>query len=373
MSQDITSLIEFFNNEFKIDPLFKAIEAITENSPWHRERNIGIHTEMVFQNFLSRCHIHTPLQALLGGFATIFHDVGKPNAMEERYNEERGYYYRFGGHELISARLWEDWAVRNWKTLVSRFNFSPEHIFHVGFMIEQHLPWEIKKEEKLKKLALTLITNSTDNVFKNVILSDTYGRISDNVSIKRANSEKWCIEFANEVLSLVNHPILGEIENLQNKPVLFVPIGASGSGKSTIYESMNKILRLKTFSLDRMRLELYGDDYEIAFATSTKDKNFRNICNNHYRDLLREKKDLYLDNTNTSKKNRAFYITEARNRGYFIHALLLPVDLQTIINRQHIRQDKTIPTEAVVRQYMNINLPKIGEFDRISVIDSNLK
>lgn len=158
-----------------------------------------------------------------------------------------------------------------------------------------------------------------------------------------------------------------------NSPIMFVAIGASGSGKSSLLKKMQTANpSLNVFSLDLMRHELYGDDYSLAFLKSTKDKHFRSTCNNRYRDLLREGKDLFLDNTNISRKNRRFYLTEARNRGYYLVAVLLPVDVKTVRDRQKTRADKEVPVEAVDRQYYGLQLPQILEFDDVQVFSSNL-
>jgi gluconate kinase len=83
-------------------------------------------------------------------------------------------------------------------------------------------------------------------------------------------------------------------------------------------------------------------------------------------------KPIYVDNTNLSKKGRANYIREARKYGYIVQAILVPVDLQTILDRQDTRQDKFVPLDAVEQQYMRLNLPSLGEVDRIITYAGNL-
>lgn len=369
MEPKLSSLIEWFNNEFKPDPLFQRMKTISEDSPWHREQNIATHTEMVFQNYLTTCSDRDAHKSVLGGFATIFHDVGKPVAMRTVWREDRGEYKRFGGHEQISARLWEDWAIRNWTMLLNRFDFTIDDLFRVGILIERHLPWNLNNDN-VKRLALTLIHLDIDDVFNSMLLSDVYGRMSDDATEKRKISEEWCSDFGMKLLGWFRHPALYEIDNPSNKPTMYVPIAASGSGKSTLASHSYGI---QQFSLDSMRHELYGEDYEVAFMKSTQDTRFRSICNERFMDIIRTNVDVFLDNTNTSKKNRNFYLTEARKRGYFLQALLLPVSLKTIVERQNTRSDKTVPIEAVNRQYFGLSLPSIGEFDNITVFDSNIK
>lgn len=360
--------IHWYYNDFRVDQNFIVMESLAEESPWHRENSIAIHTDMVVTQYLASSSLNWTKSDVVGAFAAAFHDVGKPTSMEIVYKEERGKYKRFHGHEQVSARLWEDWAVRNWDVLSSQFGFEPVDIFRVGFIIEQHLPYGLKQRDKVNNLALTLTMYGLDKPFIGHLMADTLGRISDDAEEKIIATESWIQEFGNKLIGISGHSALYANCHV-DQPTMFVPIGASGSGKTTLLKSLGDV---NMFSLDAMRLELYGEPYDQAFAKSTKDKHFRSQCNDRFRNLLRTNRDIYLDNTNTSKKNRRFYITEARNRGYWVVAYLIPVSLQTVIDRQKTRADKEVPSEAVQRQYMGIHLPQIGEFDDIVVIDNNL-
>lgn len=363
-----SKFIKWFFNDFRLDELYLDMDMTSEESPWHRERTVGVHTDMVVSQYIARTPLVWSKVDLLGAFAAAFHDVGKPDAMQICYREDRGEYKRFAGHEQISARLWEDWAVRNWNILSGVFDFELMDIFRTGFIIEQHLPYGLKHRDKVINLMLTLLMYNIDEPFINHLMADTLGRISDDAREKLANTEEWISNFKNQLIGVSEHSALYATRQ-ENQPMMYVPIAASGSGKSTLLRSLGSI---NVFSLDSMRLELYGEPYDNAFLQSTKDKHFRSQCNDRFRNTLRENKDVYLDNTNTSKKNRRFYITEARNRGYWIVAYLLPVDLQTAIGRQQTRDDKEVPEDAVRRQYMGIALPQIGEFDEIIVSANNL-
>lgn len=366
----ITDFHYWYNNEFKTDTLYRCMEFETEDSPWHRERTVACHVDMVVGEYLINTSEWSK-ESVLAGFAAAFHDVGKPVCVQHKWKEERGDYKAYGGHELVSARLWEDWAVENWTMLKERFEFEPYDIYRVGYMIEFHLPWGIKKRDKVKALSLTLLMNNDAIKFPELLKADTFGRISDDAETKRMNTIIWCDEFRNNTLSLGGHSILYETNNPKNKPVLITPIACSGSGKSTARFKQDTPVH-NIFSLDTMRLELYGEPYDNAFFQSTKDKHFRSTCNERYRELLRENKNLYLDNINISRKNRRFYLTEARNRGYFLLAALFPVALQTVRDRQDSRPDKTVPDDVVKQQYMKLQLPQYGEFDNVVVLDSNL-
>lgn len=383
-----TNFIRWYFNEFHITDLYAAMVAVTEDSPWHREVNVGIHTDMVVGEYLSRAisddsENEWSEEDMLGAFAAAFHDVGKPAARTEAYKPERGTYYRYGGHELISARLWEDWAVRNWDFLVREFNFSVDWIYCVGWLIENHLPWAIKKPEKRKQLALGVMrTVMFADYFTNLVKADTWGRISDDQDEKRQKVNDWCSEFEflfEKTTAEFNHRYVDD-----DAPILYIPVGAAGSGKSTFVNELHKrdsAYKLDVFSLDELRLRWYvegkniasaEDAYGYAFKKSCDDKHFKSQANAEFLDLVRNGNNIVVDNVNTSRKSRGWYITEARKRGYRITALMFPIDLQTVLDRQHTRPDKTVPEDAVRQQYMRLSYPSLGEVDTIEVVAGTL-
>lgn len=383
-----TKFIRWYFNSFHLDELYTTMETVTEDSPHHREVNVGIHTDMVVAEYLGQAFDEPSVnewaeEDLYGAFAAAFHDVGKPAARTEAYKPERGTYYRYGGHELISTRLWEDWAVRNWKFLVSEFEFTADSIYCIGWLIENHLPWAIKKPEKRKQLALGVMrTVMFSDYFINLVKADTWGRISDDQDEKRQKVNDWCSEF-----EFLSQKALSAYDNTyydEDAPILYIPVAASGSGKSTFVDVLMKRdshYGMEIFSLDAFRLLWYvgdrklpsaEDPYAYAFKMSCEDKHFKSRANAEFLDMVRDGCNIVVDNVNTSRKSRNWYITEARKRGYKVHALMFPIALQTVFDRQHSREDKTVPADAVRQQYMRLSYPSLGEVDKIEVIDTNL-
>jgi len=306
---------------------------------------------------------------LIGAFVCAFHDTGKPYSRQEAFSEERGKYYRFGGHELSSARFWESWAVENYETLNTRFNLVMWDVYCIGWLIENHLPWSIKKVAKRRALATGVKSVSDFETFMSVLFADTWGRISDDATEKRATVTQWCEDFK-LLMDDVDDLTLNTSDS--DVPVAYVLIGASGSGKSTFFANLEG--EFEHFSLDRYRHEWYDEnDYRNAFKLACEDKRFMDKANSAYAAMTRTGKNIVLDNTNTSKKRRANYIRQARAKGYKVVAVTFPIGLQTLLDRQQTRGDKMVPEDAVRRQYMTLSLPTYGEFDEIIVSDGNLK
>jgi len=364
-----TEFITWYFNEFTHTDLFRKMLETVEGSPHHRETNVGVHTNMVVGQYISTSNEHWTLEVLIGAFVCAFHDTGKPYSRQEAFSEERGKYYRFGGHELSSARFWETWAVDNYETLTDLFDLTALDIYAIGILIENHLPWSIKKPAKRIALAQSIKGVADFDTFRDILFADTWGRISDDGIEKRATVTKWCEDF--EVL-------YNDVENFNanigksDAPVAYVLIGASGSGKSTFFANLKD--DFEHFSLDCYRHEWYDmEDYRNAFKLACEDKKFIDKANFEYATMTRSGKSIALDNTNTSKKRRANYIRQARAKGYKVVAVIFPIGLQTLLDRQHTRGEKTVPEDVVRRQYMTLSLPAYGEFDEIIVSDGNLK
>ena len=387
-----TNFNHWYNNEFSQTEMFQNMLAVAENSPWHREANVGVHTNMVVAEYISNTH-YEPVDVdcmtnidlnewdtndVIGALACAFHDVGKPAASERngiKWKPERGNYLSFGSHELISARMWEDFAVENWARFEELFGLLPRHIHMVAWIIEHHLPWAIKKDAKRKVLAQTVATLGIADVYASVLIADTWGRISDDGPEKKQKVLEWIGEF----LDLVREQP-GVLQNVLNdSPTLMMPIAPSGAGKSSFRNTLPDDTEM--FSMDDLRIEMYCDDiadvltdedYNRAYTMSTNDKGFNQAVQNRFNECIATGNNVFCDNTNTSARRRRHYITEARRKGYRIQAILLPIDLATLVARQTTRTDKTVPTHAVVAQYMGMQMPSYGDFDSIIVLDGNL-
>lgn len=148
---------------------------------------------------------------------------------------------------------------------------------------------------------------------------------------------------------------------------LYVPIAPSGAGKSTYLAMMKKSdPNLEVFSLDELRHRWYDAvDYRRAWEKSTEDKQFAEKANKEFLAILNRGQNVYVDNTNLSKKRRRFYLDEAKRRGFRTVAIVFPTTLKTLLDRQKTRGDKTVPDMAVKQQYYSLQLPSFGEFDEV--------
>lgn len=361
---------------FRPHALFRAMAATTENSPWHREPSVMHHTEMVVKEFIKATNAAVgtdgwTIHDHMAGMCCIWHDTGKPAAKVVKNTPERGDYFAFHGHELISARLFEDFYTANPEMAVAhdlQLGQDRTRIAAVEWMVLNHMPWASKKQDHLSKLWATAnsFVGSVD-AYGRALMADQCGRQADDQDKKLAEAEWWMREFKNTVVPLQ------PVTFAPISKVLYLPIGPSGAGKSTYFANTMHAREgkgVEVFSLDRLRHEWYDRvDYSIAYRMSTEDSKFSEKANARFMQLVKaETPEVYVDNTNLSPKRRAFYIAEARRRGYEVEAIVLLSSLISIVARQQTRTDKSVPYEAVKQQYMSMHMPSIGEVDRIVVV-----
>lgn len=362
--------IHWYFDDFHYDPKFVAMRETSEDSPWHRECNVGIHTDMVVAEYLSRS---SPFD-IRGAIGSAFHDVGKPPSEIIKYREDRGEYRAYHGHELVSARMWEDWAVRNWTFLATEFGLEPLDLYTIGWMIEHHVPWATKKDDKLNAFARTAyMTLPGAPAWTDMLLADQYGRISDLSHERGEEAQLWVNDHEDRKYRAEHASWTPYTDNK-----VYMLIGPPGAGKSTFRKALEKSYEnnmevdLTTVSMDDLRLEWYGGAYDEAFAKASKDSKFNAKVDKHYVETLRNNNIVILDNTNTAAKARKRWMAPARARNFRIIAVLFPSTLQQVKERQKIRSDKEVPLDVVEKMYNRLSLPLYGDFDEIIVDVNNL-
>lgn len=159
-----------------------------------------------------------------------------------------------------------------------------------------------------------------------------------------------------------------KVEDIKHstKPTMFMPIGVSGSGKSTVLKQIQTVIPdILVFSLDRLRHEWYDvNDYANAYKLACADDRFMGRAQAYFFELIKQGKDIYMDNTNLGKKRTSF-VKAAVRHGLHTVAITFNVDLATVIARQKTRPDKEVPEAAVRQQWAGLQLPHPGEFDEI--------
>lgn len=356
--------------------LWKAMVNTREDSPYHREQNVWEHTRMTLDWYQENlANSRTEQQQFMTKMALLFHDTGKPAARTLKEHPERGMVYRYPGHELKSARIYEDFMISNdfFKLL------TPKEFRQIRWLIEHHLPYEMKKPDQLASLRVDIESQSPALrvAFTDMVRSDAHGRISDEHSGKLAKTYQWIDSFNSVEWD-------EKTRTVDPAKILVVLVGASGSGKST-FTSLHPaftVVSKDIFLMDFYREHLESSklnpipefSYDIAwkFAHIDNKSKFENYCRAKYTAHVKAGVPIVIDNTNSTRKARRFWITLARDHGYTISSVEFPNALQTLIDRQTTRVGKTVPVDSIKNQYNVISSPRIGaEVDEAYLSDSN--
>ena len=354
---------ELLYERLKCTTMFTSMAQTVEDSHWHREANVQVHTDMVVDEYIkSFADGHEWSEAdMLGALACAFHDVGKPAAEITKAREDGSEYRQYGGHDQISARLFEDWAVTN-------TNMSATQIATVVWMVEYHMPWSLKKAHKRDGLIRTALFFDVVDQYKRFLWADQRGRISDDAEKKHAEVAEWFVGFDKDVERL-RQTQRTWLEHEQKPPAtggrdFLMLIGTSGSGKSTIRDSMTQCTPA-IFCMDDIRLEMYKPKpYGEAFYQSTIDPNFSPVVDKKFAELINsDAASVVSDNTNIKKSRRWSNIVDAVKAKRFPIAMYFTSSIAGLAERQEHRGDKKVPYDAVRRQFMSTQIPSLAEFE----------
>lgn len=374
---------EQFKTDFAKTKLGQRMLSTVEDSPYHREANVWVHTEMVLSKFSQYSEGMTDKQILMGQLACLFHDVGKPSCEQVKHSEEKGEYRSYTGHENKSSRMWEDFYMTQlqskgiFHTVLS--SLTAWELMAIQYMIAFHLAYRMN-EKKMNDLVATIayLSNKVGfdlhQVYKAVLRSDGYGRITDNQEATRSQIEDTILMYETSTLQKENAEY--------SKPLALYLVGASGTGKSSYVAKLKEQgLNVLHYSWDDLRLALFAEhqDKDIYTDVDLYEKAFQ-YGQTHSSELTRifkvdlDKKRkmaiasnlqniktyLVIDNTNLTNKKRGEIFHQLGS--HFQHYVVLtPVALDTVLNRQYTRKDKQVNPKIVKTMYYTVELPLIGK------------
>lgn len=188
-----------FKAVFMQTPLWQAMKNTREDSPWHREENVAVHTEMLLSWYKDNLfNSRSDRQRMLTMVGCLMHDIGKPPAQIIKHSEERGEYRAYHGHEQLSARMWVDYATKNKEVVEGTLKFTMFDVSNVALMLEHHVPFGLKdkvKRKNLKDAFMTRMGPHGHRAYLDLLMADQHGRVSDDQSSKLAAVDAWMVEW----------------------------------------------------------------------------------------------------------------------------------------------------------------------------------
>jgi hypothetical protein len=194
MSEVKVRFDEFLKN-FRSTQMWRDMVNTREDSPWHREENVSVHTLMLLDWYQDNLfNSRTENQRMLTMVGCLMHDIGKPPAQIIKSSPERGEYRAYHGHEQLSARMWVSYAAENMEMITTVLRFSADDVSNIALMLEHHVPFGLKDKVKRKNLKTAFISRmgeSGHQAWLDMLMSDQHGRISDGQAEKLAAVDEW--------------------------------------------------------------------------------------------------------------------------------------------------------------------------------------
>jgi len=347
--------IDWFENVFSGEMVRDDMVDTVEDSPWHREDNVWVHTEMVVNHYVNMSPNTWDKLDLIGALMCAFHDTGKPMAEEVVTRSDGTEYRRYGNHDTMSGNIFIDYYLKNRDMEVFKV-LNETDVYNIWVMIAYHMPYKMKNE-RLEALKVHMERFELTEVFTRGVFADAKGRFADDQAKTESQSKAWCDRFkALEVK---------ESDRDTSKNVILLE-GCSGIGKTTL---SNGIIRfygednVAYHSMDQLRLDVYSSDYSEAFRLSTEDSDFGNKVNQDFAKKLKSHSYVLVDNTNLTWKRRNQYLNNSKNAVRIAYVLV--ADFKTVLDRQAGREDKFIPYHAVERMYYSHRPAIYGEVDQV--------
>ena len=151
---------------------------------------------------------------------------------------------------------------------------------------------------------------------------------------------------------------------MNKKPKLFLMVGLSASGKSTIAKGLAEDHKAVIVSSDAIREEICGN----VFDQSKNEEVFK-IFHKRIRKYLYEKRNVIADATNITMKSRRAIINNVKKMDVEIIAYIVPKRIEECI-RDNMDREHPVPEEVIYKQEKRFQIPFIEEgFDRIIIHD----
>lgn len=323
-------------------------------NPYHIEGDVFCHTMMVCQE-AKNDHIVVKLSALL-------HDIGKPYTREVQEDTKK---VRFFGHEGIS--FWKSIDILN--SLKEQNIITLEEMNEILNIISLHgvLFDRIKdgKEQNPEKIVNIFKTKEMFNRFVKHVKNDSLGRFS---STENNYSEKLGVEIYNDETYTKYKK---EITTTTSNKEINVLVGVPASGKSTFIKENFK--NHTSISRDELIIEkgkeLGITEYNKIFKSLSQEdhKKIDKKLLEKFNTSMKNKENLVIDMTNTSKKSRNRWISSTKNKK-IAYIFITGEKVLKERNTKRYTEGKYINDNIYKNMMSSFIVPTLYEFDEVIFI-----
>lgn len=369
---DSCSEIDLF--QFKhIIPELLPMEQTKQEPKHHAEGDVLTHTQMSMQEvFPLLKEVSNSEHRKILYLATLLHDIGKPSTTS--IHPKKGTIIAYG-HDKAGVPIAKDFLRK----------YFPEYSFktreQILSLIESHMKPRMMMKDgttdaKLKTLSMSVNTH----LLYLLSVADTLGRKAENMggldSLDKFKSEcerldiwgkmyvipgsqwqsnqgyslaRWNILMHNasetkETMDRAEDVMMNSVPRFQ----LLIMVGAPGSGKSTMAESLLKQAKgeAKIICMDSKRLELCGTEEDMS-----KNQEVFNACFKELVSCMRNKQSVIWDATSSTRKGRKRLWEVARQHGAVTGGVYFDLPFSTLVERNS-KRTRQVP-EAVIRKFYN--------------------
>lgn len=388
---NVEGFISLFGDEF---PLLKEYKITEQDSIWHSEGSVHIHTNMVIAETYKIVEENSlnEISSKILILAALFHDYGKPLSTKPVIIKEI---------ERIGAPGHEDIGASRLLFCDPPLDFTQEEWGRVIELVAYH---HIPKQLVVRNMGANEYCKLTRRVYDLELLyflevADMNGRICPDKSEQLDIMEMFkmfCLEYNvwgqdpyKDNLSLVSNKFPnyetpmwlvyqmssryedGQIHMLEEElsraygymgqqSHLVIMCGLPGSGKSTYIE--NHFSGYEVISLDEIREKLAN-----CRSVQSFDLDVVRLAHKKLKDLLRLKKNIIWDATNFRKDFRSKICQQGYNYKAFVEIVFFHKPLSLILKQNKSRKH-VVPHEAIENQVKMFQKPDIDECHTLTTV-----
>jgi len=327
-----------------------------ELNPYHMEGSVWTHTMMVFNNSLKAKYDRAIL------LASLFHDVGKPGAREEKFASSKNLNKcSFTGHDGLSFYHTIDILNKSFPELEEW-----EKII-VAKLVANHsvlFSWAGRKRSGTLEEWISAAFAGEASFFYwliRLVKSDITGRIG---SEELESGDRTLMDFS----TFEDIPIHFERENVNDKPELIITVGPPGCGKSTWAVEFSHTHEV--ISRDSIMVEMTeGDSYKDCWNNQDGNAIDKEV-DLQFNAAMAANKNIIIDRTTMSKKSRRRWINMARQHGYYTKCVVFFTGAEVIEERRvaRIPDGKDIPGGVIFNMMRGFTYPLTDEVDEVEEI-----
>lgn len=316
----IKDIIDIRSFEYKWDvieriPEFAALKGCSQSKKWHGEGDVWEHTKRVCAAASARCasfewEEETTWSSMLL-CAALFHDIGKPRTTEFKKGDWHSYGHENIGERITRRLLWdEDYMLREGVCAMVRYHMEPLHVLNSKNYIERIIEMSHNMDPASWFLLIQLKLCDLDgSVQEDKIKYQKDYELLNFLDYFISVSGIQCYDTA--PVSLRDPAkYIRSMNYGTEKITVYVLIGISGSGKSTIAEKIQASCRRRgekaiIINRDTVRAEmglcLPGEKVK---GTPEDEKKVSEKCDRMMVEAVQSGHTVIVDNMNLKRRYR---------------------------------------------------------------------